>query len=499
MKLKFQSFLILLGLFCSGALVAKQIPVEKDTLVTNPQTRTLGGMFSDPIPDLSLYNEKDAEGLREFLKYEYNAPRLGLTNIDTDNWLKDATWITKLNGVEWVDSPEGKRVKSISYPGKPLSGIFDGSYFEYLETLDFRNNRLLGLKLSKNVNLISVNCNNNVSRYQLTVLELPEDGKLETVYCDNNELTTLKASGENLVYLSCNNNLLVQLDVSQAPNLKEIYCRYNNLKELQLSKNLNLVSLDCNYNKLTLLELPEGGKLENVHCDANALSYLKASGENLTHVSCNYNNLTELDLGDCPNLKEVHCRYNNLQFSTLPILDTDVYVYAPQNGINGGKVQKGDRIDLSTEYMVNGNTTTYKWDMHGVELTFPTDGNGIFVTDSIEAEGKLISRMTNSEFPELTLEIEYELTNPNYQLRWIDSPAFESEVSIYPNPATDVLYINGSDDIQTIEIYTVDGRLVKKFGNAKSNSINIQDLQSGIYVLVAKTLSGQTSAKFTKR
>ena len=69
----------------------------------------------------------------------------------------------------------------------------------------------------------------------------------------------------------------------------------------------------------------------------------------------------------------------------------------------------------------------------------------------------------------------------------------ENELSagfnVYPNPATDVFHIAADASIDTsnttLEMYDVQGRLVKQFG-AFVNQINVSDLSAGIYLLNIK-------------
>jgi len=61
-----------------------------------------------------------------------------------------------------------------------------------------------------------------------------------------------------------------------------------------------------------------------------------------------------------------------------------------------------------------------------------------------------------------------------------------NNVVIYPNPATDYLYIeNNSANIETVKLFDITGRLVKNFKSSeiKESKIPISDLKSGAYIL----------------
>ncbi|MDR1544157.1 MAG: discoidin domain-containing protein [Prevotellaceae bacterium] len=68
-----------------------------------------------------------------------------------------------------------------------------------------------------------------------------------------------------------------------------------------------------------------------------------------------------------------------------------------------------------------------------------------------------------------------------------------SQISIYPNPATDILYIGGIAEKTAVKIYDSTGHLLKQ--QQISGEINVSDLQQGIYLLTV----GEKVMKFIKR
>lgn len=68
----------------------------------------------------------------------------------------------------------------------------------------------------------------------------------------------------------------------------------------------------------------------------------------------------------------------------------------------------------------------------------------------------------------------------------IDENKYEDVVSIYPNPARDVINIevNNDDEISSWQLHNIQGQLVMKSeGSACANVINISDIDSGLYLL----------------
>ncbi len=72
----------------------------------------------------------------------------------------------------------------------------------------------------------------------------------------------------------------------------------------------------------------------------------------------------------------------------------------------------------------------------------------------------------------------------------------DANVSIYPNPASTLLNIDGLDHIETVHVFNMNGSLVKKVnGNA---NVNVADLYSGLYIMKIYTDKAVYSAKFMK-
>jgi N-acetylneuraminic acid mutarotase len=57
-----------------------------------------------------------------------------------------------------------------------------------------------------------------------------------------------------------------------------------------------------------------------------------------------------------------------------------------------------------------------------------------------------------------------------------------NSISVYPNPATDVININASEPIETLQLMNVHGQIVSS--SSWTNQLDVQQLKSGIYYLV---------------
>ena len=72
-----------------------------------------------------------------------------------------------------------------------------------------------------------------------------------------------------------------------------------------------------------------------------------------------------------------------------------------------------------------------------------------------------------------------------------------NEVSIYPNPAKDIVSIKGvTTKINSVEVFNLNGKLVLETLN--SNSFDVSDLNKGLYLVVVKNNRGKVVKKLIK-
>ncbi|MEY8848735.1 PQQ-dependent sugar dehydrogenase [Psychroserpens sp. XS_ASV72] len=124
------------------------------------------------------------------------------------------------------------------------------------------------------------------------------------------------------------------------------------------------------------------------------------------------------------------------------------------------------------------------------QLTFETQFNGEGISGFAEnLNGELytigLSSGEISRIVDSNLSVDEETLNP---------------VKIFPNPANDVLNIDGngtSIQIESIRFYDVLGKEVKTVSGfeEQSFSINIKDLRSGVYIVVINSINGNKSTR----
>lgn len=76
----------------------------------------------------------------------------------------------------------------------------------------------------------------------------------------------------------------------------------------------------------------------------------------------------------------------------------------------------------------------------------------------------------------------------------------DKAIAIYPNPVTDVLYMQPAHNIllQEVKVYNMQGRELLYY-NQNLNTINMQNLNTGLYLLTVKTTTGQYNYRVIKK
>lgn len=136
----------------------------------------------------------------------------------------------------------------------------------------------------------------------------------------------------------------------------------------------------------------------------------------------------------------------------------------------------------------------YKDGDEGYRAMDTLDANNSVSFDNLDANDTyyLLIRDANG----CEVEVLIDLSNPTVGINDIANKAI---VSIYPNPATNVLHVTASAELSSVEIINILGEVVKT-QTANASYINIADLANGLYIARIHTANGQTAtAKFTKQ
>ena len=162
----------------------------------------------------------------------------------------------------------------------------------------------------------------------------------------------------------------------------------------------------------------------------------------------------------------------------------------------------GDMVLTSFEYVFNTNPT----DKSAMSL-LDTDGDGIpnYLDDDDDGDGILTKDEVSPGSTNPMATDENGNGIPDYletsQLSVVQN-SLDTMISLYPNPASDVFYINNKSDqtVSNIAVYSINGRLVKEIRNAaETNAIYVSDLQAGIYFVKLTVGESVINYKLIKR
>lgn len=214
----------------------------------------------------------------------------------------------------------------------------DPTFRQYiLDTIDEDKNGTLDVMEQEQVNVIDLSGGYNGNKiYDLTGIEYFT--MLETIICNNNQLTTLDVSkNTELRTLWCSGNQLTDLDVNQNTLLAELDCSGNQLTDLDVSQSIELEDLNCSDNQLTSLDLSNNPML------------LRFSGSEQT-----------VDLGQIPKNE-----YDLLQKDPNIVGDK---ITTPTGATFNGTVMSNYKENIPVKYQYD--VGSYNGDMLEVTLTF---------------------------------------------------------------------------------------------------------------------------------
>ncbi|MBT2622251.1 MULTISPECIES: T9SS-dependent choice-of-anchor J family protein [Chryseobacterium] len=72
-----------------------------------------------------------------------------------------------------------------------------------------------------------------------------------------------------------------------------------------------------------------------------------------------------------------------------------------------------------------------------------------------------------------------------------------SNISVYPNPVSDILTVKSKEKINNIEVFDISGRKVNATLN--NDKVDVRALNSGSYIINIETKEGKTTEKFIKK
>lgn len=278
--------------------------------------------------------------------------------------------------------------------------------------------------------------------------------------------TTMRIYGD-IQKLDCSENgeNVTSMDVSNNTGLHDLRCYDNNISSLNVDMLKYLVNFACSKNPLHTLSIKNLEYLEEVYCADNMLTSLELKGLNsLRILNCRSNKLDFIDISEFENLERLFCHDN---LFTTAVIDS-IYCALPDRGNQGqpGIIQpifNTESDNYATVVATNDrNAKSKNWSVQYYQDSSPVTTTG----------GHVFGSST-------------------------DCIQYSAITEIYPNPVSDVLYINTTEKIKKIEVYNSTGNLEILLPAAEKN-IHLATLPKGIYFLKLTTENGSKTHKICK-
>ena len=271
----------------------------------------------------------------------------------------------------------------------------------------------------------------------------------------------------------------------------DCYGNYSYLTGLDVSNNKELEFLACAKNEISSLDASGLAVLETLFCYNNKISSIKTTGcTNLMYFECDDNNITSLDVSGHANLIELYCYDNKISTIKIDGCESLYYIDCSGNqlsacGLDSILYQLPARTenDEGEIYIKDGAKTN-----PGALTCCDTLGTNRFwrVLDWNDGYGSTSIVNTTYACPDFLI-IE-------------EMSASSFEINIYPNPASNNLNIECGEKINNLELYDALGRMLISKGNILNNtSIDVSNLDSGIYILKIRTVKGSGEYKVVKK
>jgi len=365
-----------------------------------------------------------------------------------------------------------------------------GLGFYYLNITD-----LEGLQYFTNVKVISTYYANFPTFNQPTLVNLEQLSLFNAV--GSSPLTSVDLSNNtNLIKFQCTSDLITSLDLSNNTALKEldIYCP--SLTSLDLSNLVNLKTLSY-IGKMPTIDLSDAVNLLTLNCIGSADSYAYPQDNLLTsldlsnqskliNLNVTGNNLTSLDLSNCPNLEYIYIARNKLTSLNLTNVNYVKYFFCEDNLL--ASLNVNSMFNLQIFSCKNNLLNSLSTKNNIIEDTIDFSGNPNLESICCDADEQVYMQNQCNLNDNINTVVVSDCGTES---------AVSSKISMYPNPASDLLHLSSTKKINKVEVYAMNGLLVLS-NETVGTSIDLTNLQSGMYFAKVYEDGGEKNMKFIK-
>jgi len=201
------------------------------------------------------------------------------------------------------------------------------------------------------------------------------------------------------------------------------------------------------------------------------LKYFYSASNNLNFIDFSNNNLLEVvwlnNGGDVHPIDWI----DKIDLSNNPNVHTLRMEGATEINLKNGNNNENIHINVSCGYCWGGD--------YGYDPNVPTYGNVCIGVDNVELA-------LNNQYPYSEWSIYHQFVSVTYSDNVIEcvlnKPTFsQSNIKIYPNPVSDILYFDTDQEINKVILFDMLGRKIIEQNNV--NSISVSELQKGSYIL----------------
>ncbi len=434
-------------------------------------------------------------------------------------------------GLNTVVFPNSSNLKTVILVNQPLQSL-DLSGLPGLETLIIPLNSINNLDLSNNTNLKYL----DVNKSNMTSIDLSNNPNLETLL-----LGYYYASWEGIDEYGNDNNFS-NIDISNLSNLKILYARKVGLNSIDLSNNNLLKYLRISVNPLHTIDVRNNPNLEYLDVNDCYLSGIDTSENSmLRHLIIGYsaywfsnstlysNNISTLDISENINLDELMANdvqlneiitTQNINITSLSAADNNLTQLPLKNypmldffdisNNNFSSLDLSANIFLETVILNNNYITELSIASNPFVSTLYCSNNSLETLDIKNGHNLDLVYLGATNNPNLNCiqidDINYIGTfwgKDAHTIYSTDCSAAEiveiasSEITIYPNPVINYLYIENNSDIifTQAKIYDISGKLITSMTNIE-NKINVSSLPNGFYILKLSNNKTSVTKKF---
>lgn len=238
--------------------------------------------------------------------------------------------VTNKSNLTYVRASGNTALTDVNITGNSNLATLNINNCTALKNLYSHTNNLTTLNVEGNNNMIYMSCRDNPGLTGIT--GLASCTALKSFYCYSTSINDLSVvnSLSDLEILSCYNTKITSLTVTNKSHLTMVSFRdcpvltnavIESNSELATLYSYNcpvLISLSCKNNKLTSIDLSNDTKLEKLDCSNNNLSSLNVAGMTaLNRLDCRNNQLTSLYAQGCLGLTFLNCFGNQLTSLSL--------------------------------------------------------------------------------------------------------------------------------------------------------------------------------------